>query len=49
MPKKKKIKENKRPLPMGNTDSKSVDNSEDKVSPVELPPTMTVGELSSKR
>ena len=47
MPKKKKIKENKRPLPMGNTDSKSVDNSEDKVSPVELPPTMTVGELSS--
>ena len=47
MPKNKKRKINKKPLSPGQVDTKSLDNSDDKVSPVELPSTMTVGELSS--
>ena len=48
MPKKKKLKEkNNTSLPKNYIDNTSDDNSEEKISPVELPPTMTVGELSS--
>jgi len=47
MPKNKKKNINNTSLSTDNFDTKNADKDENKVSPVELPPTMTVGELSS--